>query len=125
MSSKLHNRTKELLEELYPNCPIREELPINIRGRNLRIDLYVDFPFHIAVECQGEQHDKFVPFFHRTEYDFRDSLRRDRLKDIWAYEKAIPLVYVYHHEYDDLDINKLRDKIELAEKEIDKDFGLR
>lgn len=124
MASQLHIKTKELLEELYPNCIIKEELPIKISNRNLRIDLYVDFPFCIAVECQGEQHDRFVPHFHRDQEGFRDYKRRDRLKDTWCYEKGIPLVYVYQHELDFLDVEILRRKIEDAELDLDKEFGI-
>lgn len=124
MASKLHTKTKELLEQIYPSCPIKEEVPIKINGRSLFIDLVVDFPFNIAVECQGEQHDKFVPHFHKTKHNFMDSQRRDRLKSTWCYEKAMPLVYVYEYEYDRLDVDMLKKKIEEAERLLDKEFGL-
>ena len=124
MASKLHTKTKELLEQIYPSCPIKEEVPIKVSGRILFIDLVVDFPFNIAVECQGEQHDKFVPHFHKTKHNFMDSQRRDRLKSTWCYEKAMPLVYVYEYEYDRLDVDMLKKKIEEAERLLDKEFGL-
>ena len=44
MASKLHTKTKELLEQIYPSCPIKEEKLIKINGRSLFIDLVVDFP---------------------------------------------------------------------------------
>ena len=123
MVSKLHEQTKKVLQSLYPNCPIIEEYPIKVNGgQNLRIDLVVDFPFNVAVECQGAQHEKFVPHFHKDSLGFKNYQRRDRLKDNWCFEHFFALVYVYEGE--EITKELLQRKIEDAERKLDKDFGV-
>lgn len=120
MASKLHEEVKALLQEMYPNALIQEEVPIRVSGRNLRLDLLVDYPFNIAVEVQGKQHDEFVPFFHGDMTGFRDYQRRDRFKETWCWEHSIALVYVYEHEKLTKEI--LQRKIEQAERLLDQAF---
>lgn len=121
MASELHVKVRELLKQIYPEGIIQEEYSIKYGGRNLRFDFFIGYPFNIAVECQGEQHDTYVPHFHRDQEGFRDYMRRDRLKNTWCYEKAVALVYVYAHEAG-LTIDDLRKKIEKAEREVDRDW---
>lgn len=117
MASQLHNKVKEILKELYPLCPIEDEKVIRVGNRNLRIDLFVSDPFRIAVECQGRQHDEFVPFFHKSKHDFHNSKMRDSAKEAWCFDHYIPLIYVYEHE----DINRelIKRKIEESERALD------
>lgn len=122
MASKIHEHVKALLEEIYPSCPIVEEYPIKVDNRNLRIDLFVTYPFNVAVECQGEQHYKFVPHFHRTKSNFRDALRRDRVKENWCFEHYVALVYVDDGDF--ITKEELKRRIEEAEKALDKHYGV-
>lgn len=121
MTSSLHQEVRELLKQIYPEGLIQEERTIKYGGRTLRLDFFIGYPFNVAVECQGEQHDKYVPHFHRDQEGFRESLRRDRLKDTWCYEHAVALVYVYAHE-SGLTVDDLRKKIEKAEREVDREW---
>lgn len=122
MPSKLHERTREVLKEIFPACPIIEEYPIRVNGRTLFIDFFIDHPFNIAVECQGRQHTEYVSHFHRTQHGFFQYKRRDRDKEAWCFNHAIPIVYVY--ERDDITAEHLLRLIDEAQDAIDKEFNI-
>lgn len=109
---------KQILQRIYPLCQIEEEKVIRVNNRNMRIDLYVSDPFRVAVECQGRQHEQFVPFFHKSKSTFRDYKMRDRAKEAWCFDHCIPLIYVYQHE--DVTEELIRKKIEEAEQALDR-----
>jgi len=74
--SSLHNKTKQLLKELFPYETVWEEVKIP------KHKLYVDFilpSLKIAIECQGRQHTQYVSFFG-NKIDYLRSLSRDKLK---------------------------------------------
>lgn len=118
MASELHNKVKEILQRIYPLCDIEEEKVIYVNNQILRIDLFVSHPFEVAVECQGRQHSEFVPHFHKSKSSFRDYQLRDRAKEAWCFDHCIPLIYVYEHE--DVTEELIREKVEKAERELDK-----
>lgn len=120
VASKLHTQVLNVLREMFPVTPIKEEVPIRVNGRTLFVDIWVDYPYNILFEIQGEQHEKFVPFFHKTVSEFKDSVRRDRAKEAWAAEHRLPLIYVY--EGDDISPEALQRKIDDAYRVIDSEF---
>ena len=62
LRSQYHLKARSLLKEIYPTCPILEEVPISIRrSETLFLDFYI--PLHsLCVEVHGEQHYS-VPIF--------------------------------------------------------------
>lgn len=80
--SKIAQRVKELIEEhilMDYDILLEEEYSA---GNKLRYDFC--FPYlseMVAFEADGIQHDKFVPFFHKTKEGFEESKNRDKLKD--------------------------------------------
>lgn len=122
--SSLHQKVYQVLRELYPLCPITHEYPIRVDGRTLFIDMMIEYPYRIAIECQGSQHEEFSPFFHKTKLEFQNSLRRDRRKEEWCAQNYIPLVYVYEGE--EITKELLKERIYEAEERVEilkeKDF---
>ena len=73
---------------------IRPPWLVNHRtGKCMEIDLCCS-ALNLAIECQGEQHVRFVPWFHKTYDEYLDMRRRDLLKAAILKTKQIKLVYV-------------------------------
>lgn len=69
-------------------------------GRNLELDCYNE-ELGIAVEYQGIQHYKYVPFFHKTAENFYKQVERDRMKLEMCRAQKITLItipYNLRHE---------------------------
>lgn len=82
--SSLHSKARDLIKQAYPTMQILEEVPIPLRkGEILYLDFYLPLP-KICFEVHGEQHYKFVPFYHGNVLNFSKSLKRDREKHEWC-----------------------------------------
>ena len=64
MSSNFEDLIEELLEEAFPRCTVFPQYSVKFEGNQFFIDFFIP-SMHLAIECQGEQHYKFVPHFHR------------------------------------------------------------
>jgi len=94
--SKLHLAVRELIQEEYPGERVYEEVFLPGAGT-----LYADFYLSqskIMVECQGEQHSKFVPHFHGTRLNFIRTQKRDKDKRNWCDLNNITLIELYNTE---------------------------
>jgi hypothetical protein len=121
--SKLEKLTKEklifrpsgltLLENKRPNWLITSQ------GERLELDFYIP-EIDLAIEVQGGQHYKFVPYFHGEQSNFFHQLRRDREKKEICAKRGIILVEVFSAE----DIHDVMRKIIqlIPQKENDNDF---
>jgi len=72
--SSLHDKAKELLQEIFPYDRILEEISLPgsktaIRKSTLRADLYIPNR-DLIVEVHGEQHHKFNNFFIEIKWRF-------------------------------------------------------
>jgi hypothetical protein len=82
--SSFHLATRKLLSSHFPTLQLLEEVPIPLRKNEI---LYLDFYIplkKICVEVHGEQHFKFVPFYHSTMLNFLKAQRRDIEKQEWC-----------------------------------------
>jgi hypothetical protein len=85
---------------------ILEEVTIPISKKDR---LYLDFYIPVlgtAVEVHGEQHFKFVPFFHGTAYGFLQHRQRDAQKIQWCELNNIQVISLNYNE----SIEEWRDK---------------
>ena len=88
--SELHLTARTLLKELYISFPLLEE--VYIPGPD---KMYLDFFIpnaKIGVEVHGEQHFKFVPYFHKTKAGWLYAQMRDRDKAEWCELNEIELI---------------------------------
>lgn len=94
--SSLHLTARELIISTFPTMQILEEVPIPLRrSDSLYLDFYLPLK-RVCVEVHGEQHYKFVPFYHSNMLAFLKSQKRDREKQEWCEIngiKYIPLPY--------------------------------
>lgn len=96
--SSLHLQARELLSHHFPTLQILEEVPINIRKSEV---LYMDFYLPLlkmCVEVHGEQHFKFVGFYHNTKLGFLKSQKRDKEKAEWCDINNIKLIVLPYDE---------------------------
>ena len=104
--SDLHIKARQLLKEVFPTFKIFEEVPIPIiKGKTLYLDFYMPLRL-LAIEVHGEQHYKFVPFFHHNIQTFMKQKRNDHDKRDWCELNGIELMILPYNE----DINEWKHK---------------
>jgi very-short-patch-repair endonuclease len=81
--SDLEKKVYELLRALYPFAKIPREFFVKYHGESLRFDFVIPH-LKVAVECQGEQHYRYVAHFHQTHQGYRHAKWHDSLKQEWA-----------------------------------------
>jgi hypothetical protein len=100
--SSLHLKAREAITSIYPTLQILEEVPVQIRrSETLFLDFYIPLK-KICFEVHGEQHYKFVAFYHSNMLNFLKAQKRDREKQEWCEHngiKYIPLPYNQESEW--------------------------
>tara|TARA_R110000772_G_C13072156_1_gene416480 strand:+ start:36 stop:419 length:384 start_codon:yes stop_codon:yes gene_type:complete len=105
--SELHSKGVKVLESLFPHDNIIQEVPLAGTGKNpLRADVYLPNR-NLIVEIHGEQHFKFVKFYHSTKANFMRAKARDVKKAEWCEINQIRLVAFNFDETEE----EWRDKI--------------
>lgn len=90
----------ERLRSLFPNFTIYAQLPCF--GTRLKLDFYIH-TISTAFEFDANQHDTFVPHFHKSLRQFRRAQERDYEKDEWCEINEIKLVRVTKDNIDQLE----------------------
>lgn len=96
--SKGETECRRVLRHLF-NKPFNKVRPSFLRNHitdgenNLELDCYDD-DLKIAVEYNGVQHYKYVPFFHKTKDAFYNQKYRDDMKRRLCKENGITLIEV-------------------------------
>lgn len=82
--SSLHIEARQVIKDSYPTLQLLEEVPIPLRkNETLYLDFYLPLK-KICIEVHGEQHYKFVPFYHSNQLNYLKSQKRDREKKEWC-----------------------------------------
>lgn len=94
--SSLHLLARNILKSIYPMDRILEE--VSLPGSNgLTADFWLPLRKTI-VEVHGEQHYKYIPFFHNTVLNFYHSKRNDKNKAEWCSINNIFLIELPFNE---------------------------
>lgn len=94
--SKMQFETKQFLKKFWKHQIVFEEFPV--AGTKLTLDFY-NANQRVAIEVQGEQHTKYVPFFHgQNKANYIDQLRRDQQKLSFCDVNEITLVEIYKED---------------------------
>lgn len=115
--SNMHKVVLDLVQRLYPNYVVKNEIPVMAGGRrSLPADIAI-YDMKVVIECQGIQHYEYNAHFHKCQQDFEAQKQRDRAKAeaIWA--AGWSLVLIRYDEYEKLTTTKLAKKILAALKE--------
>ena len=95
--SKGEIQCRYILQSIF-NKPFTNQRPNflrNITGNNLELDCYNE-ELKLAVEYNGIQHSKYIPFFHKNKEAFLNQLYRDDIKRRICKENGICLIEVPH-----------------------------
>ena len=102
--SKFQKNVKSFLKEYWSNHVVFEEFPVV--GTRLSLDFF-NANKHIAIEVQGDQHTKYVPFFHgKYKNNYLQQLKRDHQKQQFCELNNIKLVEIYSSDIIDADLFK-------------------
>ena len=110
--SKYHILARSIIKEAFNSYSVLEEVKLpGSRDPSKKSALFLDFfvpGVMIGVEVHGEQHYKYMPFFHKTKAGYYQSLKRDQIKEEWCELNGINLIVL---KYSD-SIEKWRNQIE-------------
>jgi hypothetical protein len=96
--SSYHLKARELLIGLFPTLQILEEVPIPLRrSETLFLDFYLPLK-KLCLEIHGEQHYKFVAFYHSNMLGFLKSQKRDKEKQEWCSINNIQFIELPYDE---------------------------
>lgn len=99
--SSFHLKARHIIASLFPTLQILEEVPIPLRkGETLYLDFYMPLK-KMCVEVHGEQHYKFVPFYHHNVLSFLKSQKRDKDKIEWCDINNIKQIILPYDENED------------------------
>lgn len=105
--SKFQKSVKDFLFEFWGRQVVFEEFPI--AGTRMTFDFY-NANKKIAIEVQGGQHTKYVPFFHGGyKNNYLMQLKRDHQKHDFCELNDIKLVEIYEKDKLSLDFFKKLD----------------
>jgi len=94
--SKFQFNVKKILEPYWARHIVFEEFPI--AGSRLSLDFY-NANKKIAIEVQGDQHVKYVPFFHGGyKNNYLSQLERDHKKNQFCEMNDIFLFEIYQKD---------------------------
>lgn len=93
--SKLQTRVKKFIQKHWEQDVVFEEFPVI--GTRLTLDFY-NANKKIAIEVQGDQHVKFVKFFHQNRFNYIDQLKRDEEKERFCDINEIKLITIYQND---------------------------
>ena len=68
-----------------------------LTGFSLPYDFQID-DYRLIIEVQGQQHLKYIPYFHASEQDFEYQKYKDRVKKEFALKSGYKMLYIYYSE---------------------------
>jgi len=93
--SKFQTKVKKFIEKYWGRDVVFEEFPVV--GTRLSLDFY-NANKKVAIEVQGNQHYKYIEFFHQSRANFIDQLKRDQKKETFCELNQIKLVSIYQND---------------------------
>jgi len=93
--SKFQTRVKKFINKYWSQDVVFEEFPVI--GTRLTLDFY-NANKKVAIEVQGNQHYKYIEFFHQSRANFIDQLKRDQKKETFCELNQIKLVSIYQND---------------------------
>lgn len=96
--SSYHLLARSIIKQAYPTMQILEEVPIHPRKSET---MYLDFYLPLIKKCievHGEQHYRFVPYYHHTVLTFLQAQKRDKDKREWCSINGIAYISLPYNE---------------------------
>ena len=110
--SKFQKSVKDFLKGYWNRHVVFEEFPV--AGTRMTFDFY-NANEKIAIEVQGGQHTKYVPFFHGNyKNNYLMQLKRDHQKHDFCELNNIKLIEIYEKEKGKLSKEFFRKKFDIS-----------
>lgn len=93
--SKFQKEVKRLLLPFWHHHVVFEEFPVY--GTRYTLDFF-NANKSIAIEVQGKQHTKFIPYFHRNQFDYLEQLKKDEMKRKFCELNGITLLEIFEED---------------------------
>ncbi len=90
--SEFQFKIGQKLLKKYPNDLIFEE--VIIPGEKFILDFFIP-SLKLVIECHGQQHCKFIKFFHVTRQRFHQQQERDDRKRQWCKLNEFKLLEIF------------------------------
>ena len=97
--AKLQKKVKDFLKPYWKSHICYEEFPVY--GTRMSVDL-LNATRKIAIEVNGEQHEKYNKFFHKNRLNYYYSIKRDFDKKKWLEMNEYTVIEINHDEIDQL-----------------------
>jgi hypothetical protein len=108
--SSLHLVARDLLHKCFPTMQILEEVAIPLRrSETLYLDFYIPL-LKKTIEVHGEQHYKFVPFYHNNFLGFVRHKKRDQEKQEWCDANGITYIELPFNEDVEVWSNRIKNE---------------
>lgn len=103
-SSQLEIKTKDILVKynVKYNSQVEYNGLIGLGNGNLSYDFYLS-DYNLLIECQGEQHERFIKGLHKTKEDFEKQLEHDKRKREYAKKNNIDLLEIWYYDVDNIE----------------------
>lgn len=106
--SSYHLAARHSITSVFPTLQVLEEVPIPLRkSETLYLDFYLPLK-KICFEVHGEQHYKFIPFYHNNILNFLKSQKRDKEKIEWCELNNIKCVELAYNESEQVWSEKIK-----------------
>lgn len=93
IKSKGEEIINSFLEEVIPAIKVERQYYVYYKGKKLLFDFYIP-SWSIMIEVQGEQHNKFIEFFHGNRDGFIQQKVRDFMKQEWAAGQGVKILEI-------------------------------
>ena len=103
--SKFQTTVKKFIKRYWDQDVVFEEFPVV--GSRLSLDFY-NANKKVAIEVQGQQHTKYVKFFHHNRFKYLDQLKRDQNKEKFCDLNDITLVTIFQNDIIDKDLFEIQ-----------------
>lgn len=97
--SQLENEIKSFLEDNNIVFVQQKTFPWLKSKRNLKLDFFLP-QYNVAIECQGIQHFKDIPFSKENICFAKDNLVRDKLKKVLCENNGVKVFYYANYHFD-------------------------
>jgi len=75
---------------------------VGLGGGNLSYDSFA-IDYNLLIEYQGEQHEKYLPWFHKTIEDFEKQVEHDKRKKEYAEQNGYNLLEIWYYDFDNIE----------------------
>jgi hypothetical protein len=76
---------------------------LGLGSKNLSYDFCLP-QYNLLIEYQGEQHEKYIKGFHKSEKDFKKQIEHDRRKKEYAEKNNIKLLEIWYYDFDNIEM---------------------